>query len=109
MTVDIQDTLELTPTQRQIVELLPARPDELAQALYGRVTRYERRLVYVHIALLRRRLTCSEASAEASTEAPGRRDGTARIVSRRREAWPDADDSTCRVIYEMEPCIEPKS
>lgn len=76
----------LTPIQQQILERLPATPDELAQALYGRVTRYERRLIYVHIALLRRRLN-----------------GTARIVSRRRKAGSDADGSTCRVIYELDP------
>jgi len=74
----------LTPTQQQILERLPATPDELAQALYGRVTRYERRLIYVHIALLRRRLN-----------------GTARIISRRRKAGSDAEGSTCRVIYEF--------
>ena len=83
----------LTPTQQQILERLPATPNELAQALYGRVTRYERRLIYVHIALLRRRLTCPE---------PGRRDGTARIISRRRKTRSDAEGSTCRVIYELE-------
>ncbi len=90
--------VRLTPTQQRILEQLPATPDELAQALYGRLTRYERRLIYVHIALLRRRLN-----------------GTARIISRRRETWSDADDSTlraepqgeaCRVIYELEPCPE---
>jgi DNA-binding response OmpR family regulator len=80
----------LTPTQQQILERLPATPDELAQALYGRVTRYERRLIYVHIALLRRRLN-----------------GTARILSRRRKTGSDADGSTCRVIYELDPCQPP--
>ncbi|HID22050.1 MAG TPA: helix-turn-helix domain-containing protein [Planctomycetaceae bacterium] len=65
---------------------MPATPDQLAQALYGRATESERNLVYVHIALLRRRLN-----------------GTARIISRRRqEAWPDADDSPCRIIYDLE-------
>lgn len=83
----------LTPTQQQILERLPATPGELAQALYGRVTRYERRLIYVHIALLRRRLACLE---------PGRRDGTVRIISRRRKAGSDTDESACRVIYELE-------
>ncbi len=77
--------VRLTPTQQRILERLPATPDQLAQALYGRVTESERNLVYVHIALLRRRLN-----------------GTARIISRRRQAWSDADDSTCRITYELE-------
>ena len=85
----------LTPTQRKILEHLPATPDQLAQVLYGRATASERNLVYVHVALLRRRLN-----------------GTARITSRPISAGrqaahivhdrPSADDSySGRIIYEL--------
>jgi len=85
----------LTPTQKHILQLLPATPDQLAQALYGRATASERNLVYVHVALLRRRLN-----------------GTARITSRPlsagRQAAPivhdrqSGDDGYAgRIIYEL--------
>ena len=93
----------LTPTQRKILRRLPATPDQLAQALYGRATASEHRpelveggnLVYVHVALLRRRLN-----------------GTARITSRPlsagRQAAPSVHDRQSgddgyagRIIYEL--------
>jgi len=85
----------LTPTQRKILRRLPATPDQLAQALYGRATASERNLVYVHVALLRRRLN-----------------GTARITSRPlsagRQAAPSVHDRQSgddgyagRIIYEL--------
>jgi len=76
----------LTPTQQKLIEHLPATAEELAQALYGRATAAERNLVYVHIYHLRRRLN-----------------GRGHIVTRRRERYPDADDSTCRIVYDLEP------
>ena len=72
----------LTPMQQRIVSLLPATTDELAQALYNRVTQYERRLIYVHIRLLRLRLPRSS-----------------RLISRRREVYSNRD---CRVTYDLE-------
>jgi len=69
---------QLTRTQKRILQLLPATPGELAQTLYGRATASERNLVYVHVALLRRRL-----SARCPTGTPqAELNGTARITSR---------------------------
>lgn len=107
----------LTPTQKRILQLLPATPGEIAQVLYGRATASEHRperrpefieglvegrnLVYVHVALLRRRLTCPEHS---------RRDGTARITSRpwpppdegSIAGWPNPDGYAPRIIYAID-------
>jgi hypothetical protein len=83
----------LTPTQKRILQLLPATPGEIAQVLYGRATASERNLVYVHVTLLRRRLN-----------------GTARITSRpwpppdegSIAGWPNPDGYSSRIIYELD-------
>lgn len=85
----------LTPTQKHILQLLPATPGEIAQALYGRATASERSLVYVHIALLRRRLQCVARI-------------TSRPISAGRQEAPIAHDRQSgddgyagRIIYEL--------
>ncbi len=81
---------QLTPTQQKIVKCLPATADELAMALYRRSTQYERRLIYVHISLLRHRLN-----------------GAVRIGTRRRRR-DEVDGSTCRVVYVLEKSFSDK-
>jgi len=85
----------LTPTQRKILERLPATPDQLAQALYGRATASERNLVYVHVALLRRRL--NGVAQIASRPIPAGRQA-APIVHDRQSA---DDGYAGRIIYEL--------
>jgi len=87
----------LTPTQQRIIDLLPATPDEIAQALYGRATASERNLVYVHIALLRRRLN---GAARVISQSVSERQPLAKTV---RETQPGEDSYTCRIIYDLDP------
>lgn len=96
----------LTPTQQKIIGLLPATPDQLAQALYGRATESEHRpelvegrnLVYVHIALLRRRLSarCPTGTPQAGlngTAAQGAHIVSTPLAPSQRD--PNAEENPC--------------
>lgn len=84
---------QLTRTQKRILQLLPATPGELAQTLYGRATASERNLVYVHVALLRRRLQC--VARISSRPWPPPDEGSI-------AKWPNLDGYSSRIIYELD-------
>jgi hypothetical protein len=84
---------QLTRTQKRILQLLPATPGELAQTLYGRATASERNLVYVHVALLRRRLN-GPARITSHPWPPPDEGGIAE--------WPNPDGYSSRIIYELD-------